>query len=158
MTKKFDQTTFNHERHYGSFEKDANDEGINQRVQVKNGVDSPIPVEIVDDGASGTVINTFNATTSVAKDTLTTIASYTVGVGKTFYLKLIEVSGSNRSEFTITINGADEARKRTYGSKLNEEFDFKNFKVTAGQVILVKAEHNRPTLSDYDVRIVGNEV
>ncbi len=156
--RKYDQTTFNHERHYGSFEKDVNDEGINQRVQIKNGIDSPIPVEIVDDGAGGTSVNEYDTAAAVAKDTPTTIVSYTVPVGKTFYFKGVEASGENRAKYDVLIGGSVEATKRTYQPVFNAEFLFYNHKVTAGTVILVRVEHNRPNAGDFEARISGNEV
>jgi hypothetical protein len=155
---KFDRTSFNHERSYASFEKDQNDEGVNQRVQVKNGVDSPVPVEIVDDGAGGSSVNEFDTITGLAKDTETTIVSYTVPAGKTFYFKQVEVSGTNRAKYKVLIDGNDEATKRTYSPLFNEHFLFYNHKVTEGKVILVRVEHKRSSSGDFEARISGNEV
>ncbi len=127
-------------------------------MQVKNGIDSPIPVEVVDDGASGVVTNTYSTVTALAKDTEVTLVTYTVPMGKTFYLKEIEASGSNRAKYKVIVDSNDEAFKRTYNTLLNTSFLFYNFKVTAGKTITLRVEHNRPSVGDFEARIIGNEV
>ena len=117
-----------------------------------------IKVEIADDGDGGSVVNEYDTATGVAKDTPTVVVTYTVPVGKTFFFKQVEVSGSNRSTYKVEIAGSDQAKKRTYGSQLNEEFDFFNKLYAAGTVINVIAEHSRPTTGDFEARIIGNEV
>lgn len=141
--------------------KQAYEEVLNKPARRCTIVQNPgdaIKVEVVDDGDGGSVINEYDTATGVAKDTPTIVATYTVPVGKLFYLKHIEVSGTNRSTYIVQIAGSDQAKKRTYGSLLNEEFNFFNKLYNAGTIINVIAEHSRPTVSDYEARIIGNEV
>lgn len=117
-----------------------------------------IKVDIVEDGANGEVFNEYDTALSVAKDSPTIITTYIVPAGKATHLKLVEVSGSNRSTFTIKKNGQAMAVKRTRTNELNEEFEFHNLKIDAGDRIDVEVVHSRGSLGDYEARILGNEI
>lgn len=146
------------QRDYEAFKENTNDGGVDRRAYVTNGPDSPIPVEIVDDGVGGTSINEYDTASAVAKYTPTTIVSYTVPAGKTFYFKGVEASGENRAKYDVLIGESVEATKRTYQPVFNAEFLFYNHKVTEGTVILVRVEHSRPDAGYFEARISGNEV
>lgn len=102
--------------------------------------------------------NIYNEITNLASGSLTTITTYTVPAGKSFRLMGIEASGSNIAEYTVTRNGANEAKKRSYFTDYNVEFDFKGTEFLAGEVIAVKVEHNRSMVSDHEANIIGIEV
>lgn len=61
---EFDKTGFNHERSYASYEKDANDNGVNKRVQIK-GSDSPLDVDDVLDGGGEQAVLTIGTSASL---------------------------------------------------------------------------------------------
>jgi len=63
-------------------------------VEVENDSSNPIPVYITDSTAD-TKINNYGSVAAVASTVLTTIVSYTVPVGKIFYLEEVECGGGN---------------------------------------------------------------
>lgn len=108
------------------------------------------------------VKSTFNAITSVSSGILTTILSYTVPVGKTDYLDHIEVSGDNIANFEVYINNVLNARQRTAFTNFNALFEYQvdsevGYKLIAGTLLQVKVLHNRPSLGNFEARIVYAE-
>ncbi len=146
------------ERDKEAFKENSIDGGVDRRACITNGPSNPVPVEIVEDGAGGDVTNIFNQVTNVASGSPTTITSYTVPIGKVFFLKGINASGSNRAKFTVKIGGSSESIKRTYQPIFNVKFDFFNLKVSAGVTILVEVEHDRSSVNEFDSNIMGNLV
>lgn len=116
--------------------------------------DTPVPVEIVE-GIGDNRINKFDNVVSVASATSTTIVTYTVPAGKKFSLELVEVSGTNVADYTVEIDSAIEAKKRTWWTEFNTEFEFKKFVVAATKVINIKVIHDRSEVGDFDARILG---
>lgn len=109
------------------------------------------------------VISSFNSVSSVSSSVLTTINTYTVPVGKTGFLALVETSGTNIAQFEIYINNVLNAVRRTYfGSDLNELFEYKSIEdaglqLAAGDTVKVKVIHFRPTVGDFEARILVSE-
>lgn len=126
------------------------------RSAVETTVTNTVNVNVVEDGEDGSVINVFNNVNSVASGALTNIIQYTVPVDKVFYLKLVEVSGTNIARYDVLFDASINARKRTYYTRYNEEFDFSRVQLTAGQVITIRVEHNSPMVGDFDARLTGN--
>jgi len=112
-------------------------------------------------GGSGEVTNTFGLVTSVAASTSTSVVSFTVPVGKEFFLQHIEASGTNIAQYDVFMDAARIARKRTFfGGAFNTEFFFvqtnnKGLKFIAGEKVELKVEHFRSMVGDFEGRIVG---
>ena len=93
---------------------------------------------------------------SVAKDTETTVLTYTVPAGKTLILKKIEVGGENIAKWSVQFDAVEDAIKRTFlGSSLNESFDYELKTLAEGVVLTVKVEHKRPPAADFEARVIG---
>jgi len=129
-----------------------------KKVTIDNGIDNPIPVDIIEDGSRGDVKNIYDNAPSLAKNQEVQLVKYLVPAGKTFYLKEIEFSGENRAKYEIQIQTLTEGVKRTWDNKLNGSFLFYNLKLVAGTLIDLRVIHQRPQVGDFDARIIGNEV
>jgi len=105
----------------------------------------------------------FNTVTSVSSSILTTILSYTVPIGKTDFLGKIQVSGTNIAQYDVYLNSILFSRQRTYfGGSLNALFDYdfeqeSGYQLNAGDNIQVKVIHTRPTLGDFEARLLYAE-
>lgn len=144
-------------------------------ITSKNGLDvnviNPISATIPDGSSfssypleKGVTKNTFNEITGVAQGIQTTVAAYTVPVLKHGYLSRIDYSGTNIATYDVQINGMVQDKKRTnYAVSLN---DFTNFEsngntgipLFAGDIIIVTVLHDRPTVGDFNARILSIEV
>lgn len=123
-------------------------------VQVENSDSEPIPVTWLD--LPGDPVRLFDEVTTVAKNNLTTIISYTVPVASELTLAMIEVGGDNIAEYSVIIDGNKEDVKRSYfGGELDKTFYFQNTKIQAGKVIEVKVEHYRPDVGAFEAKIIG---
>lgn len=120
-------------------------------------------ININTDTPTAKIVNSvFGSISSVSNGILTTILTYTVPVGKTDYLSLIEVSGDNMAQFEIYINGILNARKRTSLMEFNEQFDFYvdseiGLSLNSGTILQIMVIQNRPSLGNYEARIVYAE-
>lgn len=121
-------------------------------VFVGNSSDNPIPVDII-----GCNVNDYGTLTALASSTKTTIVSHTVPSGMTLKIKQVQVSGSNVATYTIEVDSTEEAKKRTYFTEYNAEFDFHGFEIGEGSVVDVKVIHSRPSTGDFEARILGIE-
>ena len=112
----------------------------------------------------GTTLSLYNEVTSVVSGILTTINTYTVPVGKTFYLNKVEVSGNNLAEYSVKFNSTVNAKKYTWYSNFNEKFDYitggnnQGFQLVAGTIVTITTIHNRPFVGSFNARIQGIEV
>lgn len=123
--------------------------------------DGSLNVNVVT-SSSKVLYSLFNSISSVSNGVLTTILSYTVPIGKTDFLSLIEVSGTNMAQFDVYINGVLNARKRTSLTEFNEEFDFSvtneiGLSLSAGTIVLITVLQNRPDLGNYEARLMYAE-
>lgn len=109
---------------------------------------------------SGTSVNVYNEVSGVLSGVLTVVTTYTVPGGKTFYLKHIEVSGDSIATVTVVINGVISRKKRVYFNEYNEDFYFpgEGISVPTGQVVQIKAIHNRTTTATFNGTIYGVEI
>lgn len=115
-----------------------------------------IPVEITD-GNFGNSVNIYSEVTSVPQSSRVAVVSYTVPVGKMLFIKGVDCSGSNVSQFQVEIDSTVVASRRTYFTELNTFFHFSGLKVSAGSIVKVMVEHERPSSGDYEARIIGDE-
>lgn len=104
-------------------------------------------------------INQFTAVSSVAYGASTTIGTYTVPATKTATLERVEVSGTNIAQYSVKVNGVEQARKITYfGGGLNESFNFTapnqdGYPLNTGDVVTIVVLHLRPYVGDFQSRI-----
>lgn len=106
--------------------------------------------------------NYFGEVSSVASGVETTILSYTVPVGVSSYIHYVEASGTNIAMFTVYNNGSPIAKKWSIYTKLDVDYTFaspttKGVKFLAGDVITIKALHNRSSLGDFSARLQVTE-
>lgn len=124
-------------------------------LRVKVTLIAPIPIP----GAS--VINEYDEALAVATNVETDVVSYTVPIGQTLYLAMIESEGQNIAEHFIRENGILIAKKRThFGADLSTGFDFKlgniiGYPVAAGNIIKLSVKHERTGSADFSGRIYG---
>jgi len=111
----------------------------------------------------GATVSTFGQVSALASGSETVVASYTVPIGKTFFLQHCEVSGENIAKYSVFVDGIRQSVKRTYwGGSFNEEFLFKDdlgrgVEVAATKVVEIKTIHFSPVVGDFDGRILGVE-
>lgn len=108
-------------------------------------------------GSTGTTINLYNEALSVASGVIDqSVISYTVPIGRTFYLMLVEFSGENIANWSIFVDNIKIGVKRTYfGNSLWGDFFFKNLPVPEGVKIELKVANFRPDPADFEGRILG---
>lgn len=113
----------------------------------------------VTDPISGNLVNYYNEVTAVASGVLTTIQTYTVAVANAS-LQLVDVSGTNIATYTVLLNGNPLIKKVTYFSgEFNEDFSFASgLGLVSGDVVTVTVLHNRPTVGDFNSRILVSEI
>jgi hypothetical protein len=105
--------------------------------------------------------STYNEVLAVASGSNTTVATYTVPLGSTAFLQRIEVGGTNVAVFTALLNGSPINKKRSYfGASLDVTMEFQadetqapGLTLSAGDIITIKALHNRPSSGDFSARI-----
>ncbi len=112
----------------------------------------------------GTVKSIHGFSTSVAASVNALVATYTVPVGKTAKLQRIEFSGSNIATYEYRLNTTLEGTKHTwFNGPMHGAFDFvganqEGVLLSSGDTVDVRAEHNRPAVGDFDVRIQVLEI
>jgi hypothetical protein len=125
--------------------------------------DGSINTVVTNDGGTTDVINQYNEVTAVASSTDTEVVSYTAPMGVTATLRHAEASGSNVGRFWVTLNGTPIAQRRTYfGGDLNADFKFEvdpglGLVLATGDVVKVYVRHLRPTLGDFEARLIVAE-
>jgi hypothetical protein len=129
---------------------------LSNEVIITDGVDN---LEINSDGSinvkdSGIAKNTYNEVLSVPSGSLTNITTFTAIQDSR--LKQIDVSGENIATYEVLVNGNIVSKKRTYfGTSLDHTFFFdKGINFTAGQQVLVRVIHNRPTTANFNANII----
>lgn len=113
---------------------------------------------------TSTTKHVYNETTSVAKDTETTILTLTAQPSVSTYIQSIETSGTNIAEYTVKLNGSVISKKRTmHGNGLNLNFKFdgssnNGYKLIPGDIVTVNVTHKRPDLGDFNATIQVIEI
>jgi len=104
-------------------------------------------------------VSTYNEVTSVVSSSLTTVAAYTVPIGKTAALYTADVSGSSIATYTVEVNSVVVDKKYTwFGGQLSERFEFTtpnggSIQLLAGDIVTIKITHNRPTPGNFNAKI-----
>ena len=133
-------------------------------TKVGNKPSEAIPVYVTAGGSAFEFKNTYAEVNAVTSGSNTDIATYTVPVGKDFYLQSVAMSGTNIAQYTVTVDGNTVARLHTYfGGTLTTQLNFahgadRGWKLTTGQVVKVRVIHLRPSLGDFNATIQGVEV
>jgi hypothetical protein len=140
-----------------AFSVTVKDGTTNQLLKVNP--DGSLNVVVEPFGAATNVVSTYAEALAVVSGVTTTVASYTVPVGKTAALQRVEVNGENIADYKVLVNSIVVDRKRTYfGGGLNENFDFEGYQaegipLVAGNIVQVTVLHTRPTTGDFGARI-----
>jgi hypothetical protein len=104
------------------------------------------------------VYNYFSSISSVPNSVLSTILSFTASSDT--YLGEIETSGTNIAEFRVYLNSVLISKQRThFGWGLNLLFKYSfdlelGLKMVSGDLLEVKVIQTRPTLGDYEARLL----
>jgi hypothetical protein len=106
---------------------------------------------------SGTTKNYYSEVLAVASGLYANILTHTVTVNSR--LKLASSSGSNIAEYEVVLNGLVLDKQRTnFGAPLNCCFSFQNgVALVSGDFVIVRAKHERSTLSDFNAKIIIEE-
>lgn len=152
-----EHTGINKLEHLKFVECPPNSKEVAVRVHICNADDMvDLNVDVTPELPGGwSALNYFSSATTVPTATPVYVLTYTVPVGKKLVLKSIAASGTNRAKYTVEINSLIQAVKRTYEPVFNVDFDFDRYALAAGDVLKVSAEHNRPNVSDHEVKLLG---
>jgi len=102
------------------------------------------------------IVNVFDETLLVASLATSIIVSYTVPVGKTFFLLLAEFGGNNIASYEVFINNVKEGKKDTnFGGSFSDEIYFGHKKVLGGETVKIEVENFRSEVGDFFGRILG---
>lgn len=95
---------------------------------------------------------------NVASGSYTNVLSFTVTVNSK--LKAIQSSGTNIAEYEVVLNGSVLDKQRTnFGTTLNCFFSFQNgVTLVSGDSVIVRAKHERPSLSNFNAKIIIEEI
>jgi hypothetical protein len=110
---------------------------------------------------TGDIVSTYAEVLSVASAALTTVVTYTIPIGQTFNLQLVEFNGSNIATYTMEVDAVVEGKKYTYWSgPMFGEFVFtqsenKGLLLSASQVVRLRVIHDRLETGDFNGRILG---
>lgn len=121
-------------------------EGLNEIVEVKNtdltGNEYGIVVRSLSTFPSNTVTE-FDQNAAVSDNTETTIASYTVGAGATFYFTGVVANGDLPGRFRLYVDSNPVLSFRTVSSapSIQQSFSMPPFTANTGQVVTLKVIH-----------------
>lgn len=139
--------------------KDMNGRGISSTILTgKTGLDVNVisPITTTPAPSIYTAKTFYAEILSVPSSIETDILTYTVPLGKSALLSLIEASGTNIAEYTVYVNGNPISKRRTmFGSNLNCTLSFANdgFILTSNDVVVVKVLHLRPYLGTFNTNL-----
>jgi|GEM_PF-2576482 hypothetical protein len=140
------------DREFGKFVECAGEIAVRTKICQEDG--ESIAVRITD-GTVGTNQNYFFEASSVASGT-TTIATHTVGVGDTFFLKEVFCSGDNIAYFEVFIDTVKKDKARTWWTDFNVKLPFGGLEVSAGSTIEVKVTHASSEVGDFNAKLIGS--
>ncbi len=126
-----------------------------QAVCIENDLSDPVPVSFAIAGTSKIISGDQSAVIAGINQT---VVSYTVPVGKTFVLYEVSGTSTNKSKFSVEVDGAEVKRKNNYYTDYNVDFRFYGADFTEGQVITLKIFHNRGSSADLQGSIIGREI
>jgi hypothetical protein len=126
-------------------------------VQITDGVDN---LAINSDGSinvaitgGGLTASTYNEVTSVASGSLTTVATFTASSATR--IRKVMASGTNIAYYEIVLNGSVIAKKYSYFTEYNVDFDFEDgIPMAITDTVLVRIEHNRIDTGDFNATII----
>jgi hypothetical protein len=100
-------------------------------------------------------VTTYGEVLALAAASTSNIVSYTVPVGKVFYIESFTGSGENLADYEMTLDGVTIDKTRTYYTDLAFTLPQGYKKCTAGQVIVLKVTNFQPTSSNFEGKIIG---
>lgn len=122
--------------------------------------DGSINVNIVQStNSTENILNTYDEVQSVVSGIETVLVSITLTSGKTYQFQRVQFSGEQIALYKVYINNVAVASSRTHhGSGLSGAIEFvgagqEGLPVVAGDVIELRALHNRPGTGDFEGRI-----
>lgn len=124
------------------------------RTHICQNPDETIAVR-VEGTVTGDITPIYSATASLAGNTTGTILTYVVPPLKTLALEIVSCSGENVSKYTLKIDGATIAVKRSWWTNFNVDFQMARVKAIAGQTITIDVSNDSNTVADYDATLLG---
>jgi hypothetical protein len=135
------------------------------------GIDDIVPAQIIPtDGSEfglvtrpivpnypGTEANTFGIVSLVLTGIETTVVTYTVPVGKTFYFIGLNTSGNANALYKLYVDGSViiAGRSSVANLTLNLTYSYSPIKVVAGDTIAIKVTHQAGVSCDFEGTILG---
>lgn len=103
--------------------------------------------------------NVYDEVSAVPTSAQVDVVSYTVPVNTRAWLVRVEASGGNVATYDVLVNNTMQAKRRTYfGSDMTTQFEFsaglKGLPLEEGDIVLLKAVHQRPDVCDFEGRIL----
>lgn len=147
---------------------DANADTLGHFDSIRIGDGEGDYVAVNDDGSINTneelaldeeTVSVYDEIAALPSGAESAIVTYTVPVDKIAFLYWIEASGENIARFKVAVNGDVIATRRTHhGSGLTTEFNFstpnkRTYVLQPGDILTVKALHNRPQSGDFEARV-----
>lgn len=105
----------------------------------------------------GTQVVEYDEITNVAASTLTTIASYTTPVSKTFHFTGLVCSGNTNAIFTLYVDVDKKMTLRNSVANLTttNSYTYSPFSVSASSIISIKVFHYNTSNCDFEATILG---
>jgi hypothetical protein len=140
-------------------------------IKIGNGNNGPY-LEVNADGSININVNEaanenevikYSEIASIAAAVETQIILYTVPLSTIFNLTRVLVSGDNKADYRVKINGVTKARERTWWTDFNATFEFssspkKGVKLVSGDTIQVTVIHSSDSIGAFNASIQGLEV
>ena len=119
----------------------------------------PLPVTVVAEVDFTNAVNIYGAVL-VPYATVTTILSYTVPVGVTFYASQVVCWGDTNGEFLIKVNGVTKGGGRTTAAEANFLGNYVSAPIEAltGQVVTITAEHYNTATRTMKANLMGGKI
>lgn len=119
----------------------------------------PITIRVLDPAppTAGDFIGELNVfeEDSISPALDTDIISYTIPANRSVRMRKIEVFGMNKGNFIVRLNGDILARKETYYTRYETEFDFENYTLIEGDVLTVEATNKGLNTALFNARLRG---
>jgi hypothetical protein len=113
---------------------------------------TPIPVEF---NLNQDVFDTYSEALAVAAGDEVTILTYVVPAMMKLFVARIIVSGDNRAEYKIKVDGNTIETVRTWFTAFNNTSEFGGLLLEAGATIEIVVNNYRPTSANFNARLNG---
>jgi hypothetical protein len=116
-------------------------------------------INLLDDIANGGVEGsvTYGEISGIAASTETTVVSKTITAGFKGRLKNAWATGSSCAVFKLKVNGSTVGTRRINWCDRNAEWVYKDLELSAGDVIIITAEHTESATQEFEADLHWSE-